>query len=125
MNNDTFDQTPDKNRPESIAKLLNQSAETLDSDTTEKLRQARNIALSRKPAHNAVLALSSGNAAHMLIPHTPQQWFATVILLAALLVSLASYWHHAAEPDATYQDMSHLDLAILTDDLPMEIFLDL
>jgi len=125
MNNDTFDQTPDKNRPESIAKLLNQSAETLDSDTTEKLRQARNIALSRKPAHNAVLASSSGNAAHMLIPHTPQQWFATVILLAALLVSLASYWHHAAEPDATYQDMSHLDLAILTDDLPMEIFLDL
>ncbi|GEM_PF-469995 len=125
MNNDTFDQTPDKNRPESIAKLLNQSAETLDSDTTEKLRHARNIALSRKPAHNAVLALSSGNAAHMLIPHTPQQWFATVILLAALLVSLASYWHHAAEPDATYQDMSHLDLAILTDDLPMEIFLDL
>ncbi len=125
MNNDTLDQTPDTNRPESIAKLLNRSVDELDTDTTDKLRRARNIALSRKPAHNAVLALSSGNTAHMLIPHTTQQWFATVILLAALLVSLASYWHHAAEPDSTYQDMSRLDLAILTDDLPMEIFLDL
>lgn len=125
MNNDTLDQTPDKYRPESIAKLLTRSADTLDSETTDKLRRARNVALSRQPAHNSVLALSSGNAAHLLIPHTPQQWFATIILLAALLVSLASYWHHGAEPEVNNQDMSHLDLAILTDDLPMEIFLDL
>ncbi|MDX8386855.1 MAG: DUF3619 family protein [Gallionella sp.] len=125
MKNDILDQTPDTNRPESIAKLLTRSAEALDTETTDKLRRSRNIALSKKPAHNTVLALTSGNAAHLLIPHTPQQWFATIVLLAALLVSLTSYWHHAAEPDLTYQDMSHLDLAILTDDLPMEIFLDL
>ncbi len=125
MKNDTLDQAPDSNRPESIAKMLTRSADALDTKTTDKLSRSRNIALSRKPAPNAVLALSSGNAVHILIPHTPQQWFATVILLAALLVSLASYWHHATEPDLTYQDMSHLDIAILTDDLPMEIFLDL
>lgn len=125
MNNDPLDQTPNTNRPESIAKMLTRSADALDTKTTDKLRRSRNVALSRKPAPNAILALSSGNAAHMLIPHTPQQWFATVILLAALLVSLASYWHHGTETDLNYQDMSHLDIAILTDDLPMEIFLDL
>jgi len=119
MNADQPDNHPQNTAPESIAKLLTSAAGQLDADTVAALRRARNVALARQSLHKPVLALSSGYGTHRLIPHSAQQWTAVAILLIAVLVSVVGYWHHGNE-----HDMSHLDIAILTDDLPMEIFVD-
>lgn len=112
------DNYPHDIAPESIAKLLTSAAEELDTGTIEALQRSRNIALARQSLHKPVLALNSLHGIHWPIAHPAPKWmYAAIILLAAALVSVAGYWHHES-------DTSHLDIAILTDDLPMEIFVD-
>lgn len=105
--------------PEKITKLLTRAAEQLDPGTVTALRRARHIALERQHRSKPVFALSSGHHAHWLVPHSTHQWVAAVILLVSVLVGGVGYWNHARE-----HEMNHLDLAILTDDLPMEVFVD-
>lgn len=104
--------------PEQIARLLTRAAQQLDDDTVAALHRARNRALSRQVVRRPVFALDAGHNLHLPIPHTSRQWMAAAILLAALAGGIG-YWHHAREHEA-----SHLDIAILTDDLPMEVFID-
>ena len=106
---------------ERIAQLLTRSAQQLDDNTLVALRRARNIALERQSQTKPALALSTGHGLHWLIPHSAHQWAATVILLAIVLFSGANYWQHMQEQE---QETSRLDLAILTDDLPLEVFVD-
>ncbi|OGS95780.1 MAG: hypothetical protein A3K04_00775 [Gallionellales bacterium RBG_16_56_9] len=110
---------PQDINPDRIAKLLTRATEQLDDDTVAALRQARNAALERQTINEPVFALGTGHRAHWLMPHSAHQWAATAILFVAILVGGVSYWHHAHE-----NEMSHLDVAILTDDLPMEVFVD-
>lgn len=105
--------------PEAIARLLTRATEQLDDDTVAALRRARNFALKRQTLNQPVFALSTGHDIHWPIPHTPHQWMAMAVLLIVMLAGGIGYWHHAQE-----YEMSHLDIAILTDDLPMEIFID-
>lgn len=106
------------NAPEAIAKLLTRATQQLDGRTVVALRQARNVALERQSLSKPVFSLSTGNA-HWLMPHSAHQWVATVILLVATLVGGVNYWQHTQE-----HDLDHLDVAILTDDLPLEVFVD-
>lgn len=105
--------------PEAIAGLLTHATERLDDDTLAALRRARNLALKRQILNQPAFTLSTGHGIHWPAPHTPHQWMAMAVLLIALLAGGISYWHHTYE-----HEMSHLDVAILTDDLPMEIFID-
>ena len=103
--------------PERIAKLLTRAAQQLDDDTVAALRQARNAALQRQSLSKPVFALSTGHNIRWLMPHSTQQWVAAIILFVAILFGGLSYWQHE-------NDLSHLDTAILTDDLPLEVFVD-
>jgi len=105
--------------PERIAELLTRAAQQLDDNTVAILRQARNAALERQSRSKPVFALSTGHGVRWLMPHSAHQWVATVILLAAILFGGIGYWHHSHE-----NDLIHLDTAILTDDLPLEVFVD-
>jgi len=104
---------------EHIARLLTRSSEQLNDNTTYALRRARETALQRQSAHQPVLALNAGSLLHRLLPHSSQQWLMRIALLTLFIVA-GAYWNQAMNPD----DVSHLDLAILTDDLPMEVFVD-
>jgi len=119
MNTET--RLPDKNSrhiaPKRIAQLLTCAAQQLDAPTVAALRQARNVALERQSLSKPVFALSTGHGIGWLIPHSTHQWVATFILLVAILFGGVSYWQHE-------NDLSHLDTAILTDDLPLEVFVD-
>ena len=112
---------PENINPERIAELLTRSAQQLDDNTVTALSRARHIALQRQLQSKPVFALSTGHEAHWLIPHSAQQWMATIIVLVMILFSGVSYWQsmQAQEPD-----ISRLDIAILTDDLPLEVFVD-
>lgn len=115
--------SPNKNSrditPERIAQLLTRAAQQLDDDTVASLRRARNVALQRQSLSKPVFALSTGHSIRWLMPHSTQQWVVAIILFVAILFSGVSYWQHAHE-----NDLSHLDTAILTDDLPLEVFVD-
>lgn len=105
--------------PERIAGLLTLSTEHLDIGTVEALRRARHAALSRQAAHAPFYAFDGRHGHHWPIPHTPRQWFAAALLLVAI-ASSAGYWQHLRK----HEMMAHLDVAILTDDMPMEVFID-
>ena len=119
MNTNSPNNNPRDIAPERIARVLTRAAQQLDDDTVAALRRARNVALQRQSLSKPVFALSTGHSIHWPIPHTIHQWMAMAILLIAALAGGISYWHHAHE-----REMTHLDIAILTDDLPMEIFID-
>jgi len=101
-----------------IAQLLTQSSRQLDTSTLSALADARNNALKKQLVRSPAAALSTGRWTHNLIPHSGQQWLATG-LIVAILVFTAGYWQHAQE-----QQISELDVAILTDELPIEVFVD-
>lgn len=105
--------------PERIAQLLTRAAQQLDGNTVAALRRARNAALERQSQCKPVFVLSAEHGMRWLMPHSAQQWVATIILLVAILFGGLSYWQHAHE-----NDLIHLDTAILTDDLPLEVFVD-
>ncbi len=119
MNIDSPNNHPRDTAPERIAELLTRAAQRLDDNTVAALRRAHNAALERQPPGKPVFALSTGHGIRWLMPHSAHQWVATVILLAAILFGGLSYWQHAHE-----NDLSRLDTAILTDDLPLEVFVD-
>lgn len=105
--------------PEQIAGLLTLAAERMDARTAEALRGARNIALARQVSHAPAFALHSGHGMHWPVPHNPRQWAAALLLLAAI-AGAAGYWQHLHK----HEMMAHLDVSILTDDMPMEVFID-
>jgi hypothetical protein len=101
-----------------IAQLLTESSRQLDTGTLSSLADARQNALKRQLVRAPAVALSTGRWTHNLIPHLGHQWLVSG-LLVAFLVFAAGYWQHAQE-----QQISELDVAILTDELPIEVFVD-
>mgnify|MGYP001603524821 CR=1 FL=1 len=112
---------PQDIKPEHIAQLLTRSARQLDDNTLAALRRARSVALERQSLSKPIFALNTGHGIHGLVPHSAYQWVATGILLVIMLFGGASYWQHMQQQE---HDMSHVDVAILTDDLPLEVFVD-
>lgn len=99
-----------------IAKLLTHSTDQLDEKIVSALRCARAVALQKQRVHEPVFSLSTiGHRAHNLLPHSTQQWVATTILLVAIIVGAVGYWKNSQVP---------VDLAILTGDMPLEVFVD-
>ncbi|HZW24777.1 MAG TPA: DUF3619 family protein [Gallionella sp.] len=105
--------------PEQIAGLLTLATEQMDRDTLEALRRARHAALDRQTTRAPAFALDGRHGLHFPIPHTARQWAAAGLLLAALAGG-AGYWQHLHH----HETMAHLDVAILTDDMPLEVFID-
>lgn len=103
--------------PNKVTQLLTQSTRQIDEATLSALAEARLNALKRQSAHSPAFALTTGRWTHSLIPHSASQWAATG-LLAAMLIIGTGYWQYAKE-----QQISDLDVAILTDDLPIETLL--
>ena len=107
--------------PDSIKSLLNCSASNLDDATIEKLRASRNRALERHRVlqHAPVQAwlthhgLWTGSSHPS---HKPVYWVLAV-LLALSLYSGISYIQHD-------RDHSDIDIEILTDDLPVDAYVD-
>lgn len=113
------DHQPQPLSPERIAGLLTLASEQLDDDTVKALRQARNTALDRQAVHTLSFAFDGRHRLHWPVPHTVRQWAAAGLLLAALAGG-AGYWQHLHH----HETMAHLDVAILTDDMPLEVFID-
>lgn len=117
MNNNSSNSNPGDIAPEHVARLLTQAAQQLDDHTVAKLRRAREIALDRQSARQPVFTLSTGHGFHM--PHFSHQWVGMALLIVAMFFGAATYLHLEHE-----NEISRLDTAILTDELPLEVFVD-
>lgn len=105
--------------PDQIKQLLNRSLSQIKQPTLDRLRDIRKQALAHYEAHAAAPALAT--AGHNLtfdVPRKSYYWVLT-ILLAACLVSGVTYWHHGAK-----RNVSEVDFAILTDDLPIHMYVE-
>lgn len=104
--------------PIKISQLLNQSSRNLDDATLSRLQQSRALALQKQATPARALSFATGRWTHLLVPHSTQQWL-TAGFLAVLVMGGASLWqqnHH--------QQIIDLDVQLLTDELPIEIFVD-
>lgn len=106
-----------------IKELLNSSTTQLAPATLEKLRSARTRAIERQRTQSSVPVLAwlghhSGRHGSSNMSK-PINW-AVALLFLACLVSGASYWHNYT----TEREITDVDIAILTDDLPIHVYLD-
>lgn len=109
--------------PERIRQLLNRSTNRLDEATLTRLREARLQAMQRHAVrHESILAHAGpghhGSWQEALQHHKLFRWIAGALLVASLLSGIA-YWQHSAD-----NDTSDEDIAILTDDLPLQVYVD-
>jgi hypothetical protein len=101
-----------------IVQVLTQSTRQLDAETLSALVDARQNALRKQAVREPALAFSTGSGTRSLMPDSIQQWVVSGLFVAMLIVG-TSFWHQVQE-----QQISELDVAILTDDLPIEVFVD-
>lgn len=105
--------------PHKIAQLLTQSTQRLDETTVSALADARRHALEKQTAHAPAFALTTGHWVDKVLPHTAVQWVATGLLIALLVAVGTNLSHHSEE-----QQISEIDLAILTDEMPVHVFVN-
>jgi Protein of unknown function (DUF3619) len=112
-----------KQKQNSIKQTLDISSSQLSPSTLEKLRMARSKALEHQRTNSTAPVFAwlgnhsdkNGNA------NTSRslQW-AVAALFVAFLFSGATYWE-----DYTHEDeISEVDVSILTDELPIHVYLD-
>jgi hypothetical protein len=106
-----------------IGQLLNRSAAQLDRGTLDKLQSSRRTALQyqRATQQAPVMAWLTQHGLighHSTTGHKTINWgLATLLLLVLLGGSL--YWQQVSE-----RDPADIDIAILTDDLPVDMYVD-
>jgi len=102
-----------------IGRLLDQSANELDRATLNGLHAARQLALQNQRvsasnwvAHNGLLH------GHLQFSARTFNWIIAAVVACLLVINLA-YWSRTAE-----HDHSDIDIAILTDDLPVDTYVN-
>ncbi len=105
-----------------IRQLLNRSASQLDRETLDKLHAARRVALQHQHTEQQAPVLAwlteHGVIHHGSTPYHRAYNFGVFVLLVAILFGGALYWQQACN------DHDDIDIAILTDDLPIDVYLD-
>ncbi len=108
-----------KLHPEQIKQLLNRSLSRLDQPTLDRLRNARTLALARYDAYSPAPVFAWAGGWHTSPTHRRSYFGAAVVLLIALLFSGTAYWQHSTD-----HEISEVDIAILTDELPIDVYVD-
>ena len=107
--------------PNSIKQILNQSVARMDSATIENLRDSRNLALERHRAlqHAPVQAWLTHHGLWVGSAHSSHKhiYLALAVLLSLCLYSGVTYIQYD-------HDHSDIDIEILTDDLPVDAYVD-
>ena len=102
---------------EQVRQLLNNSLNRLDQPALARLRHAREQALARYDSHITAPAFAWACKWRITGSHHKSHYFAAAVLLAAILFGGITYWHQE-------HDVSEVDIAILTDELPIEVYVD-
>jgi hypothetical protein len=100
-----------------IGRLLDRSAGQLDRSTLNRLETVRHLALQKQRisgrARDGELSLG-----RLHLPGYAFNWIVAAVVAGLLVINL-SYWNHTFE-----RDHSDIDIAILTDDLPVDVYVN-
>jgi Protein of unknown function (DUF3619) len=112
---------PNSLNTESVRQVLNRAANGLDNATLEKLHDARAEAMVRFDARHRTVPVFAwaGMGRFGYYAQNRIYFLAGAVLLAAVLFGAASYWQQSAERESL-----DVDLAILTDDVPMDVYIE-
>lgn len=101
--------------PDQVVQLLAQHSRPVDENTIAELALTREFAVRNK----------HGNSSHwsfvghvFTLPHIQYQWLIAGMLAAAIFVGVDAW------QDDQDQQICDIDIAILTDELPLEVFVD-
>ncbi|MGA8862560.1 MAG: DUF3619 family protein [Gallionella sp.] len=110
--------------PAKVIQLLIKSTQSLDGATLSALASARQNTLKKHSVRVPGLKVASASehsSVHWIdrmIPHAAIPWVAAGLLVAILLGG-TGYWQHVQE-----QQIDETDVAILTGDLPIEVYVN-
>lgn len=110
MNNDQF-------KPESIRPILDRATLRLEQPTLDRLHAARMEALDRQKVTSHAHAWSLPGNFSLPFVH-PNRW--AMATLALCLIGGAVYWEQLSDE----HQQAEIDIAILTDELPVDVYLD-
>ena len=106
-----------------IKELLNNSISQIAPDKLEKLRVARANALDHQRSSRRVPVLSwigHHGGRHDSFHMSKSMTWAVAALFVACLLSGAAYWNNYTNE----HEINELDIAILTGDLPLHVYVD-
>lgn len=106
-------------QPNQIKQLLNRSLSQIEQPTLDRLHDIRKQALTHYEARATAPTPITADRNLTLDSHRKPYYWATTALLAACLVSGVTYWHIGTE-----HSVSEVDIAILTDDLPIHMYVE-
>jgi len=121
--------TDDLNFAYKVRHALTEKLDDLPSSTTDRLANARKIALARKKAHVPVVVLQTAHAgsgarfANFFAGPTP--WVRRMTLaipLFALVFGMSGIYR--AEEKQRITELAEMDAAVLSDELPLSAYLD-
>ncbi len=102
-----------------IKHLLNKSSDQLDRTTLAGLQAARKHALQRQRVSATTWISQNGTLhGHLHLSQRTLNWIIAAVVATLLAINLTSLYH------ASEHDHSDIDIAILTDDLPVDVFVD-
>jgi hypothetical protein len=102
-----------------IGRLLDQSADQLNRSTLSDLHTARQHALQRQHAAGSAWVSQNGTLhGHLQLSQRALNWIIAAVIATLLAINL-TYLNPAYD-----HDHSDIDIAILTDDLPVEMYVD-
>lgn len=109
----------------SIQQLLNASSSDIDAETLEQLHRARNRALERHQTLERAPVLAWLSQHGVSISFAPGSfkiltWVISFLVLLGLLGSFA----YLQQINLHDHERSEIDLAILVDDLPVEVYIE-
>ena len=110
--------------PAKITELLTISTRQLDVATVSALVDARQNALKRQAVRKPLLVLASASThgstywTYRLMPHSANSWIAAILMVAAFIAG-TNYWQNLQD-----QQIDEIDVAILTNDMPIDVFVD-
>jgi hypothetical protein len=114
---------PDDELARRVVKALDRGAESLDAGTRERLATARRLALSRhrerpEPVWGLAWAVNAISSRGTHRQHGTRYWLAACAFVLA--IAGFAYWQ-ATAPNG---DFAEIDVNLLTDDLPINAYLD-
>jgi hypothetical protein len=122
--------TDDLNFAYRVRHALNEKLDALPATTTDRLAQARKLALARKKAHVEVpLAVRAARAelagAGGLLSGLNFQWLGRLgMVVPALVLVVGMVGIYQYEQQERIADLAEIDAAVLSDELPLDAYLD-
>ena len=106
-----------------IKEILNSSTAQIAPATLEKLRMARSRAMDHQRTKSAIPVLAwigHHGSRHESLHMSKFMNLAIAALLVACLIGGATFWQYYTSE----HEISEMDIAILTDDLPIHVYVD-